>query len=88
MKTIVRTNTNVSLYLFEDTEIVDIQDDQTLIGEPVTLYIADCDSSNVQLFENVESPTDWYGCKYLYTADNGWELNPDWVEPESTETTN
>ena len=86
MKTIVRLDTNVSLYIFDDNQVVNIQDNQTVIGDPVIMCIADCDSSNVVLFENVTPPADWYGHKYLYTVDNGWELNPAWVDPDTEST--
>jgi hypothetical protein len=81
MKTLIKTENNWSLYIFDDNEVLNIGDDQIAVGEPVTLYIGDCNSSNVTLFENVTPPDDWCGCKYLYTAENGWELNPNWVEP-------
>ena len=80
MKTIVSLDTDVSLYVFDDNTTVDIQDSQVLIGDPVTLCVADCNSYNVVLFENVTPPADWYGHKYLYTVDNGWVLNPAWVD--------
>ena len=86
MKTITRLGTNVSLYVFDDNIVVNIQDNQTVIGDPVTLYIADCNLSNVVLFENVTPPDDWCGHKYLYTVDNGWELNPAWVDPDTEST--
>lgn len=81
MKTIVRNETNVSLYLFDDSEVVDIGADQTVIGNPPRLIIADCNTSNAILFENVTDPGDWAGWKYLYTAGGGWQLNPDWNPP-------
>jgi hypothetical protein len=81
MKTIVRNGTNVSLYLFEDSQFVDIAADKTTIGNPPILYVDDCDSSNVTLFEGVTEPENWTGWKYFYTAADGWVLNPDYVPP-------
>ena len=83
MKTIVRKNNNLSLYLFDDSEFVDIAEDKTTIGNPPILYIDDCNSSNVTLFENVTSPENFRGWKYFYTDADGWVLNPDWNPPEA-----
>jgi hypothetical protein len=83
MKTITRNGSNVSLYLFEDSQFVGIAADKTTIGNPAILYIDDCNSSNVTLIENVTQPEGWTGCKYVYTVANGWQLNPDWIDPTS-----
>ena len=82
MKTLVRNGTNVSLYLFPDTEVVNVQADKTVVGNPERLIISDCNSSNVTLFEGVTNPDHWTGWKYLYTAAGGWELNPNWTPPQ------
>ena len=81
MKTITKTDTNASLYIFDDDVVVDIQSGQTSVGDPVTLFIADCNSTNVALIENVTPPADWAGHKYFYTAADGWQSNPNWVDP-------
>lgn len=81
MKTLVRKGTNVSLYLFEDATVVDIQENQTVVGNPLEFIISDCNSSNSYLVENVTSPADWNGWKYQYTTD--WFLNPTYKEPEA-----
>lgn len=83
MKTIVRNGTNVSLYLFDDSVYVDIAADKTTVGNPATLYIDDCTTENATLFEGVTHPEAWTGWKYLYTAEGGWVLNPDWNPPEA-----
>ena len=85
MKTIIKNDTNASLYIFNDDVVVDIQSGQTSVGDPVTLYIADCNSTNVTLVENVTPPADWFGHKYLYTAADGWQSNPNWVDPATEE---
>jgi hypothetical protein len=85
MKTIVRNGSNISLYLFDDSQFVNIDADKTTIGNPPVLYIDDCNSSNVTLFENVTNPEAWVGWKYFYTVANGWQLNPNWNLPEPTE---
>jgi hypothetical protein len=81
MKTITRNGSNISLYLFEDSEFVQIADDVTTIGNPPVLIVNDCNSSNATLFEDVSDPVDWDGWKYFYTPVDGWVLNPDWVPP-------
>ena len=85
MKTITRTDTNASLYIFDDDVVVNIQASQTSVGNPVTLYIADCNSTNAAVIENVTPPADWAGHKYFYTAADGWQLNPNWVDPATEE---
>jgi hypothetical protein len=82
MKALVRKESNIALYLFSDSETVAVAGDKTVIGDPATLIIADCTTENTTLFEGVDEPSEWTGCKYLYTADGGWELNPDYVAPE------
>jgi len=81
MKTIIRNTTTVSLYLFEDAEVVNVFADRIEIGNPLRMTLADCNSGNATLIEGVTDPGDWVGHKYLYTA-TGWELNPDYVEPD------
>ena len=82
MKTLVRKESNIALYLFSDSETVVVAGDKTVIGDPATLIIADCTTENVTLFEGVDEPSEWMGHKYLYTADGGWASNPDYVAPE------
>jgi len=82
MKALVRKESNIALYLFSDSETVTVSGDKTVIGDPATLIIADCTTENVTLFESVDEPSEWSGHKYLYTADGGWESNPDYVAPE------
>lgn len=83
MKTIIENATDISKYVFEDD--VEITIDETTITTP-DFIIADLNSTNATLVENVTPPEDWTGCKYLY-ADSEWVLNPECVEPvdEATE---
>ena len=83
MKALVRKESNIALYLFSDSETVAVGGDKTVIGDPATLIIADCTTENTTLFEGVDEPSEWAGCKYLYTADGGWASNPDYVAPEA-----
>jgi len=87
MKTLVRNNNSISLYIFDDSEIVNITNERTYIGEPHKLIISDCDLSNVTLYENVSPPEDWIGWKYTFDGTN-FVLNPDWIDPNSREIEN
>lgn len=81
MKTL--TKQNRSLYLFNDSESILINDNNIIVGEPPKFIISDCNSTNTVLHESVVTPPeDWTGCKYMY-ENNEWSLNPDWVEPNS-----
>ena len=81
MKTIINNETNVSLYLLPPTETVNIFADRIEVGNPIRFAISDLNSSNCTLVEDVTAPDDWYGCKYTYTATEGWVAVPDWVDP-------
>lgn len=81
MKTVVRKETNVSLYLLPDSTTVLLDDTQMQVGaNPIEFFVADCDISNAVLHENVTDPGDWKGWKYLYDGTT-WTLNPNWVDP-------
>jgi hypothetical protein len=79
MKTIIRNETNVSLYIFVD-DVVDIAADKTTVGNPVIEYILDCNTSNATVYENVTPPEDWKSWKYLFDGTT-WTLNPDYNPP-------
>jgi hypothetical protein len=77
VKTLVKNE--VSIYLFEDSEVVNMKEDVIEVGDPIKFIIADCNSSNTTLIEGVTDPGDWAGHKYLYNGD--WVANPSYVEP-------
>ena len=78
------TKNNRSLYLFEDSEVLTVSSNNVIVGEPPKLIIADCNSANAVIHENVTPPEDWTGCKYLY-IDGVWSPDPTYVErPLST----
>lgn len=80
MKTLVKKDGNVSIYLFADDVNVVVEDASTKVSGTIPLTITDCNQNNILLFENVTPPEDWSFHKYLYDSGT-WTLNPDWVDP-------
>jgi len=78
MQTIVRKDTNVSLYYLADNKTVNIGSDQTTISEGGTpeLIIADCNSSNATLHTGVDAKSDYWGWKYKHDG-SAWSANSD-----------
>ena len=78
MKTIVRKSDNISLYLFADDKEVTLESDKTVIGptDNPDLYIADCNSSNVDVHTSVSNKTDYWGWKYKHDG-SSWSVNSD-----------
>jgi hypothetical protein len=77
MKTLVKNG--ISLYVFDDSEVLKIGNKKTVVGEPVKLIIMDCGSNNSNMHTDVTPPADWQGGKYLFDGTT-WTLNPDWSE--------
>ena len=42
MKTIVKTDTNISVLLYDDDKVIDIQEYKTVVGDPEESIIMDC----------------------------------------------
>jgi hypothetical protein len=85
MKTIVRKEKNVSLYIFPDeAPIITDGPYGFQVGMPAELLISDCKPDNAVVHENVTAPDDWVGCKYLFDGTT-WTPNPDWVDPAASE---
>lgn len=88
MKTICRPSdhedANISLYLFADSEKVNIREDMTVIGDDdaPSLMILDCTTANAVVYEGVEEPEDYKGWKYRYTVDGGWVEYEGWATIE------
>ena len=85
MKTICRladfeNGENISLYLYGDDKEVTVGDDRTVIGSlnSPELIIMDCTTENCVLHEGVEEPDNWFGWKYTYTSDDGWQVHEGW----------
>ena len=80
MQTIVKGG--VSLYLFEDTEVLTVTADSISVGDPATLIIGDCNSANSVVQQGVTAPEDWVGGKYCLDG-SSWTINPLWVDPNA-----
>lgn len=80
MKTIVENATSLSKYLFDDTEVVVLNEDNIVVGDPAKFIIADLNVTTATVYENVTAPADWIGNKYTFDGTD-WALDPDWVDP-------
>ncbi len=76
MKTIVRKSDNVSLYLYPDDKEITLESNRTVIGptDNPELYIADCNSSNVDVHTGVDNKEDYWGHKYKHDG-SSWSAN-------------
>jgi len=75
MKALVNTQTKYVVFMFEDADVVTIEDD--MVCAPDQHFILDLNKSNAILVENVTPPEDWAPSKYLY--DNGiWTVRSTW----------
>ena len=81
MKTIVETSTKLCKYLLADDVTITATSDSITVGDPAQFIIADLNSSNATITENVtNAPSDWTGNKYTFNGTT-WTANPDWVDP-------
>jgi len=81
MKTIVETSTKLSKYLLADDVTITATSDSITVGDPAQFIIADLNSSNATITENVtNAPEDWVGNKYKLDGTT-WSANSDWVDP-------
>ena len=76
MKTIVRKSDNVSLYLYPDDKEITLESNRIVIGptDNPELYIADCNSSNVEIHTDVANKSDYWGWKYKHDG-SSWSDN-------------
>ncbi len=70
-------NDGVVIYLFADDTVIDVQSDRIVIGDPETLIISDCNSSNVTVVTGVTDPGDYWGWKYKHTSGTDLIANAD-----------
>lgn len=83
MKTIVETATGLSKYLLDDSVTITANSDHIVVGDPTKFIVADLNSSNATITENVtNAPGDWAGNKYTFDGTT-WTQNPDWVDPDA-----
>ena len=81
MKTIVETSTKLCKYLLADNVTITATSDNITVGDPAQFIIADLNSGNATITENVtNAPSDWVGNKYKLDGTT-WSANPDWVDP-------
>ena len=82
MKTIVETSTKLCKYLLADDVTITATADSITVGDPAQFIIADLNSDNTTITENVtNAPSDWVGNKYKLDGTT-WSANPDWVDPD------
>ncbi len=74
MKTLINKTTKTALYLWEDSEFIELKEDLIVVGSPVKYHIGDLSSSTAELIENVVDPTDFMCSKYKY-IDGQWVNN-------------
>ena len=83
MKTIVETSTKLSKYLLADNVAITATSDNITVGDPAQFIIADLNSGNATITENVtNAPSDWVGNKYKLDGTT-WSANSDWVDPDA-----
>jgi len=82
MKTIVETSTKLCKYLIADDVKITATSDNITVGDPAQFIIADLNSGNTTITENVtNAPKDWTGNKYKLDGTT-WSANSDWVDPD------
>ena len=80
MKTLIKLNSNVSVYIFDDSTFISQDSTSTVVGNPVEFYILDCGLNNSKILENVNPPLDWVGHKYIFDGTT-WIENTEPVFP-------
>ena len=68
MKTLIRNEDNISIYLFEDSVTLVISEDGIIVGDPIDFHIGDRNSQNTTVIENITAPSDWSHWKYKYIS--------------------
>jgi hypothetical protein len=81
MKTIVENSTNLSKYIFADDASVTMSSEKIITPN---FIIADLNSGNSSMIENVTPPENWSGDRYTFDGST-WTANPDWVDPTLVE---
>jgi len=80
MKTLCLIESNKSVFIFNDNEVIEINDVNIIVGIPIKFIINELNSNNSKLWEKIQAPDDWIGVKYLFDGTT-WTKNPDYIEP-------
>ena len=81
MKTLVSISNNKSLYILEDNEVVNFQEDSISFGNPEHTFVPDCNSANTKIIENINPPEDWDGGKYYFDGVT-WDISQEWLDSQ------
>ena len=77
----VITSNNIVLLLLEDSISLEVQEDRVVYDKDgMSFEHRSLDSSDVQLFEYVDVPSDVECVKSTYDG-SVWGTNPDWIPP-------
>ena len=78
MKTLVENSSKLSKFIFEDADVVTMEERRIVCPK----FIIACHNQNDStMYEGVTPPDDWAGNKYTFDG-TSWTLNPDWKSPE------
>lgn len=83
MKTIVRVDTGESIFLELDDTPIELFDNRVVVGVGTNRYVIwDRNKDNVQVYENVTAPNDWFSYKYTFDGQS-WAPNPDFYRQQT-----
>lgn len=71
MKTLIRNEDGISIYLFDDAEVLVFAETEIVVGDPVKFIIGDRNSGNTTLCEGISAPDDWEPWRYKF-SDEKW----------------
>ena len=81
MKIVTRKESNMSLFVLNDDEVLSWSDQGMVIGEPAWLIVPDCPQESVTVYTGVDAPADWIGSKFLFDG-SAWSIDPNWEPPK------
>jgi hypothetical protein len=81
MKIIVEKSTNIAKYAFDDSVVLDVQENRIVTPK---FIIGDLGANDVIVVNNVNLPNDWAASKYIYSGGN-WTINQKWEKPKLPE---
>ena len=82
MKILKLNADNLVIDVFEDDEVLDVQENKTLVGNPVHMVHSNIDTSNSTIVTDVTPPSDYANGRYMY-SDGTWTANESWRDPET-----